>query len=570
MRYSLTGVEGGHSFDLKTGVALVIGRALTSDIPVFDPTISRRHASVTADATGIEVRDLGSSNGTFLNGVKIDIARVGTGDIIAFGKVSFRLVERAPTPLPGISGFAGMPTPISNQSIGARPAGDVRPVSTAGSAGTPARNAGTIVRQLRVPASDPNAFEAARQGPGGARITSGPRRSGEAADAAADRAKNEQKLALLLEVSKGLTRVADVGVLLEKIAGFCLQIFDVDYVSVLLADERGAQIPTVARDRQGAAPHRSVPQSIVRTAVQDKVAILSDNAPEDIRFGGESILMQRVRSTMCAPLGGGEGQVLGVLYVDNVTSTHRVDEEDLEFLAAFAGIAAVAIEHGQFSERIRHEQVVRNNFERYFAPTLAARIAGSPDSVKLGGDKRLVAVLFSDIRGFSELSRSMTPDDMASLLSEYFTEMVDCVFRHGGTLDKFIGDAVMAQWGAPIATDDDADRAMRAAIEMMRALEALNASWRAAGRPELAIGIGLSYGEVFAGNIGSERRLEFTVIGDTVNLASHLCAAADAGEILLSDDIRRALRSPPALDERPPLELKGSAHPVPVFRVAGP
>ncbi len=93
---------------------------------------------------------------------------------------------------------------------------------------------------------------------------------------------------------------------------------------------------------------------------------------------------------------------------------------------------------------------MRSNFERYFAPNLAARIAESPAPVKLGGDKRPVAVLFSDIRGFTALSESMNPDDMASLLTEYFTEMVDCVFRHGGTLDKFMGDAVMAQWGAPI------------------------------------------------------------------------------------------------------------------------
>jgi adenylate cyclase len=568
MRYTLTSVEGGQSFDLKPGAAQVIGRALTSDIPVFDPTISRRHASVTSDDAGIEVRDLGSSNGTFINGTKVDRARIGVGDVVAFGKVSFRLVERAPTPPSALAGLAGMPTPISSRTVSPRFADGPRPASGMGAA---ARGGGTIVRQLRVPESDPQAFEAAlRQGPGGARITDRHRPSGVPADPVVEREKNEHKLALLLEVSKGLTRVADVGMLLEKIAGFCLQIFDVDYVSVLLAGEGGAQIPAVARDRHGAAPHRSVPQSIVRTAVQDKVAILSDNAPEDTRFGGESILMQRVRSTMCAPLVGGEGQVLGVLYVDNVTSTHRVDEEDLDFLAAFAGIAAVAIEHGQFSERIQHELVVRNNFERYFAPTLAARIAGSPGSVKLGGDKRPVAVLFSDIRGFTALSQSMTPDDMAGLLSEYFTEMVDCVFRHGGTLDKFIGDAVMAQWGAPIATDDDADRAIRAAIEMMHALETLNIKWRAAGRPELAIGIGLSYGEVFAGNIGSERRLEFTVIGDTVNLANRLCAAAEAGEILLSDDIRRVLRAPPALDERPPLELKGTAQPVAVYRVARP
>src|SRR6185312_11330991 len=215
-----------------------------------------------------------------------------------------------------------------------------------------------------------------------------------------------------------------------------------------------------------------------------------------------------------------------------------------EFLAAFAGIAAVAIENGQFSERIRHELLVRSNFERYFAPNLAARIADSPGAVRLGGDKRPVAVLFSDIRGFTALSESMTPDEMASLLTEYFTEMVDCVFRHGGTLDKFMGDAVMAQWGAPIGAPDDADRAVHAALDMMDHLERLNARWRAEGRPELRIGVGLNFGEAFAGNIGSERRLEFTVIGDTVNTAKRLCDAAGPGEILLSDDFRKALSNP--------------------------
>jgi adenylate cyclase len=178
-----------------------------------------------------------------------------------------------------------------------------------------------------------------------------------------------------------------------------------------------------------------------------------------------------------------------------------------------------------------------------------------------------VAVLFSDIRGFTALSESMKPDEMATLLTEYFTEMVECVFRHGGTLDKFMGDAVMAQWGAPLGTEDDADRAMKSAIEMMEALDVLNARWEAAGRPRLEIGIGLNYGEAFAGNIGSERRLEFTVIGDTVNTANRLCSAADSGEILISDEMRRALTTPPTLVERAPMELRGKSQAVPVYRV---
>jgi len=180
-----------------------------------------------------------------------------------------------------------------------------------------------------------------------------------------------------------------------------------------------------------------------------------------------------------------------------------------------------------------------------------------------------VAVLFSDIRGFTPLSESMRPDDVAALLSEYFGAMVECVFRNGGTLDKFVGDSVMAQWGAPLSAPDDPDRALHAAVEMLDALAALNAKWRGERRPELQVGIGLNYGEAFAGNIGSERRLEFTVLGDVVNTAARLCAAAGPGEILLTDALRRALAPPPALQERPPMWLKGKAQPVAVCCVAG-
>ena len=530
MALRLVSSDGTQLFDLRDGAALIVGRAPTCDVPVFDPTISRRHAEIVAEDRILRIRDLGSSNGTFVNGEKVDQGSASADDQVTFGKVQFKLTSYQPAP------------------VSAAP-----PASPPGA---------TIVRQI--PMREPGSALGLGSGP---TSPGGMTRVGMMPPSTSVADKNQQKLATLLEVSKGLTRAVDVDTILDKIVGYAYQTLEVDRVAMLLCDVNGELTPKISRDKRGGDAPRAVPQSIARKAVAEKVALLSDNAGEDTRFGGQSILMQQVRSAICAPLIGSEDRVLGVLYVDNPSVTHRFSDEDLEFLVAFAGIAAVAIENSQFAERIRREGIVRSNFERYFAPQLAARIADSPEALKLGGDKRAVVVLFSDIRGFTALSETMNPDAMASLLTEYFTEMVECVFRHGGTLDKFIGDAVMAQWGAPIGSPDDPDRAMAAAIDMMIELEKLNVSWKEQGRPTLQIGIGLNYGEAFAGNIGSERRLEFTVIGDTVNTASRLCGKAGAKEILISDAMRRVLTSPPPLDECPPMELKNKSQKVKVYRV---
>ena len=505
MHFKLTSTDGIHSFELRPGAPLVVGRAPNSDIPIIDPTISRRHAEVESTDSGVIVRDLGSSNGTFVNGTRVQSSGVSAGDVVTFGKVAFRLQLTVPT----------QPPPPRVTPPGA-----------------------TVIRQ--VPVRDPMS---------------------------PDFDKSRQKLATLLEVLKGLGRAADIDTLLEKIVRYAYQILDVDRVAILLTDEDGELRPKIARDKRGGDSARAVPQSIARTALNDKVAILSDNAGEDTRFGGQSILMQQIRSAICVPLIGGEDRGLGVLYVDNVTATHRFSDDDFEFCIAFAGIAAVAIENSEYALRSQREALARSNFERFFTPQLAKRIAESSETIRLGGDKRTVAVLFSDIRGFTALAEAMRPDDMASLLTEYFTQMVDCVFRHDGTLDKFIGDSVMAQWGAPIGSPEDADKAMAAAIEMVHELDVLNAQWRAAGRPELQIGIGLNFGEAFAGNIGSDRRLEFTVIGDSVNTANRLCGNANPREILLSDAFRRALHRPPPVVECPPMVLKNKSQPVTVYRV---
>lgn len=530
MPYKLVRAEGGESYDLRTGALLVVGRGLGADIPLSDPTISRRHASLERAGEQVTVRDLGSSNGTFVNGSRVEAGVLAPGDTVTFGKVTFRVEE-----------ITTGEQPVVNGDRVASPAGATiirkRVVRESRSLLSDALGAETL-------ATDVTRFD-------GHELT-------------------QRKLALLLEVSKALSRVESVDMLLEQIVGYVFQIMDVDRVAILLQDgsNGGGLVPRVARDRQGSDAERAVPRSIARRVVEEKIAVLSDNAPEDQRFGGASIVMQSVRSAMCAPLIGMEDIVQGVLYVDNLTTTHRFEDEDLDFLVAFSGIAAVAIENGRYAERIRQEALTRSNFERFFTPGLAARIASTPDALRLGGEKRHVAILFSDIRGFTRLSEHMAPEDVAALLNEYFTVMVECVFRHGGTLDKFIGDEIMAQWGAPVSAEDDAERALAAAFDMMASLERLNERWRAEdGRPELRIGIGLNVGEVFAGYVGSERRLEYTILGDPVNVASRICRAAAGGEVLLTGEMLAALGHRPPVQERGGLELKGKRERVDVYAV---
>jgi adenylate cyclase len=539
--FKLLSTSGDQSIDLQLGRKLVVGRAVTSDVPIYDPTISRRHAEIVLTESGVRVTDLGSSNGTFLNGAKVTEAEAGANDVVTFGKVAFRVKE--------------VTTPMPRPQVVAAPPHFTSPRPGKGGIG-----AGTIVRQMPVSISGgvPAIVIDEPQGASHLKVK---------ADNLIER--REKKLSLLLEVSKELSKQQELDRLLDKVVDFTFQIMNVDRVSILLLDGKSNElVPRISKSRTGdASAAKHVPQSIARKAVEERVAILSDNAAADERFKGKSILIQSVRSAMCTPLMGSDSKVLGILYVDNLTATHSFADEDLEFLIAFGGLTAVAIENSQLSDRLRREAVVVSNFQRYFAPNLATQIAQQEGEVALGGAKRPVVVFFSDIRGFTPMSEAMNPDEIAGLLTEYFTEMVDIVFEHSGTLDKFMGDAIMALWGAPIAHEDDADRAMQCALDQIQTLEKMNAKWKESGRHPLAIGIGINFGEVFAGNIGSNRRLEYTVIGDAVNTANRLCSSAGANEILISEPFYKALKKPPKVEALEPIQVKGKSKKVPVYRV---
>jgi adenylate cyclase len=536
--FRLVSASGDQSFEIPPGRSLVVGRGVASDIAIYDPTISRRHAELVVSDDGVEVTDLGSSNGTCINGARIESGRLSANDSVTFGKVTYRLRTGKPS---GDHPAPHLPPPLRHPPL----------QPDQGSQG------GQIVRQLVVSGGVPPGITS-RDGPPGGQLL---------VDAAPAAERQARKLSLLLEVAQKLSSELDIDRLLRRVADMTFQVMSVDRVTILLRNDAGELVPAMSRSRQGETQLQPVPRSIADKVAQERVAVVSHNVPADSRFKGRSIVMQSVRSAMCSPLLDPTDEVLGLLYVDNISSPTTFTDEDLQFLVAFAGLAAIGVQNSRYAEQIRREATVRSNFERYFAPNIASEIAQQDQAVRVGGERRPITVLFSDIRGFTAMAESMGPDAVARLLSEYFSEMVEVIFEHGGTLDKFIGDAIMALWGAPISHTDDPDRALEAALAMQAAIAKLNAGWAEAGRPEIGVGIGINHGDVFAGNIGSLRRLEYTVLGDAVNVAARLCAEAAPGEILVTENFLSAVRRQPAVEYLPRLALKGKSQVVQVYRV---
>ncbi|HYW31919.1 MAG TPA: adenylate/guanylate cyclase domain-containing protein [Gemmatimonas sp.] len=492
MALVLVSPSGDRRFPLDSGRTLTVGRDLACDVPILDQGVSRRHAELTVTPKGVTVVDLGSRNGTWVNGHRLSSGAAQLNDIVSFGSVKFVLLAE-------------------------RDAVGLTPTTSAALDGS-----ATMIRERAMPSRE---------------------------QAVADIAG--MRLARLVTIAQRLGGLATVDGLLAAIVDGLFQAFDADRVAILLPGPGGTMESRMARDRTGGDIPRPVPRAIASGVAERQIALLTHDALDDERTAGASVMQQAVRSAMAAPLLDGGRATLGVLYVDNLRDIQAFSEEDLDFLVAFAGIAAAAVEREAAAERLEQATRVRENFERYFTPQLAERIASETGVVSPGGDRRHVTVLFSDIRGFTAIAESLPPMEMAAQLNEYFGVMVECVFRHHGALDKFIGDALMAYWGAPVARPDDADCALAAAFDMQRELLALNAGWVAQGRPSLSVGIGLHSGEAFIGNIGSPRRLEYTLIGDTVNIASRVCSAADGNEVLVSETVRGQLTAPVSVTPRP-------------------
>src|SRR6201988_3577032 len=282
-------------------------------------------------------------------------------------------------------------------------------------------------------------------------------------------------LSAVYEMSKTLGSVFDLNAIFEKATDIIFRSTPADRVVALLAEDgrEDANLTPIAmraRDNKLEAHARklSIGRTITRKVMKERVALLSQDAASDEQFAGvDSIVSQGVRSTICAPLVA-ETRVHGALYADRLDPFAAFKPDDLELISAVAAQTAVAVENARSHERLAREEVARANYGRFLPEYVVRQILEDPDSFKLGGVNQTVTVLFADIRGFTRLSEHAQPERVVQLLNNYFTAMSDIIFAHGGTLDKYIGDGLMALFGAPTATPEDACNAVSAAVAMQQ------------------------------------------------------------------------------------------------------
>lgn len=382
----------------------------------------------------------------------------------------------------------------------------------------------------------------------------------------------------LYEMSKTLGSVFDLNAIFAKATDIIFRATPADRVVALLAEKTVSgdaedielhPVATRARDEKLEAHARklTIGRTITRKVMKERVALLSQDAAADEQFAGvDSIVSQGVRSTICAPMVAESG-VHGALYADRLDPFSAFRPDDLELISAVASQTAIAVENARAHERLAREEVARANYGRFLPEYVVKQILENPDSFKLGGVMQTITILFADIRGFTRISEHASPEKIVHLLNKYFSAMTDIIFAHGGTLDKYLGDGLMALFGAPTATPKDAGNALSAAVAMQRRMMGINEELRAEGFVEIGVGMGLHTGEVTVGYIGSERRSEYTAIGDAVNTASRLESNALGGQILISDATARAAHSRYQLKPREPISVKNREQPVSLFEV---
>ncbi len=405
---------------------------------------------------------------------------------------------------------------------------------------------------------------------------------GEALVALSDRL--DQKFAEIRALSE-ITEQVNSGVFFEEVLDQVFENFDdlipYDRIGVALIEDNKSGDATV-RVRWSRAKYREthVPGDYAALLKNSSLQTVADTREPRILNDLEAylkakpkslstrhVLQEGIKASLTCPLVARD-KVIGFIFFSS-RQKNAYHDQHVELFSQIAGELALTLEKSRaYEELYLRNEFIRKVFGQYVTNEVAEYVLNQNGPLELGGDRRTVTVLMADLRGFTPMSEGLAPEAVVDALNSYLSAMTDVIMKYGGSIDNFIGDAIMAVFGVPVAKPDDAERAVACAIEMQNAMAQVNANNAERGLPNLAMGIGLNTGEVVAGNIGSDRRMKYSVIGAPVNLAARIEAMSSGGQILASDSTFEAVKDIVQTDGRLNVQLKGIDGTVPIHEIS--
>jgi adenylate cyclase len=527
-------------YELKDGSTIHIGRAASNDITLPHSSISRSHALLEGKRDVWVVKDQRSANGVLVNGVRIEHAELKSGDVIGLGDIKLRFENMTSGTIVAKTSpeLASHLTQILDQESVAKLL--ERSKNKASSEWTEAR----VDTDRRI-----------------------------------EYLKRENRLlTLLYQVSRALGDKTTVEDVTECVLDLVLQIDGAERGYAMLLTEESLRaaphaaasytfLPAILRYRhtpKAATPQMALSRAIIQQVMESKGPLLVMDAKEDARFSGsQSMAISGMQSAMCAPLASRD-RLFGLLYVDNLSKRGTFTQEDLEVFAVIAAQAGLVIDRVMAKSEVKRQGVQLSALERFLSPAISRKIIAEAGDIRLGGESQRITLLFADVRGFTTMAEKMKPREAVEVLNEFFARMTNVIFEHDGALDKYLGDGLMALFGAPLALQNDAEAAVRAAVNMQKSLAELN---KLSGKPPLHIGIGIHTGEAIVGYLGTEHRTDYTAIGDTVNVASRLTSQAGPGQIVISSATHARIDREISCCPLAAMKLKGRDEPIDVHEV---
>ena len=515
-------ISGEERQEFELAAFNTIGRHPDNTIQILDRIISKEHAQIQRAADGrYLLRDLKSLNGTFMRGERLSDHYLMDGDEFTMGSTRIVFVDK-----PKIDDALGRVT-IAPGLTESHIRGRIQ------------ANTGDFMPERQI-ADDKNLR------------------------------RDYERLRIGHELARAVGSELDLDKLLPKILDKAFELVGADRGVILLQDDRGELSPRYVKTRSGKSDPNIVLSKTVMAEVQNnKAAVLSSDATMDARFSGaHSIIMQGIRSTMTLPLLH-SGDLLGIMHLDSLFTSNAFTEKDLQICTGMAAQAAISIQNARLANRIEKEAQTRAQISRLIPPSVVEQVVQGKLQIEKGGRLNEITMLFSDIRGFTTMSDGRPAQEVVNTLNEYFEVMVDVLFKYSGTLDKFVGDEIIGLFGAPIPIEDAPYKAVSCAVAMLQALEEFNRTRASENQTPIRIGIGINTGNVITGAIGSTRALQYTAIGDAMNVASRLVNVASSGDIIISEDTYRHVTGRVDATQLPPVKVKGKAEELKVYRVNG-